>query len=82
MFLLEHYLFATDAWVQVVKPWGDYQAWCESNHEAFALNKVQFDGRMVAMGCTRGTRRGGKVRAWIGLRPRTPSDEQDGEVTK
>jgi putative DNA primase/helicase len=66
----------TRIWVPVADLWPAYRKWIELNNEKDELPKPEFDRRLELLGCKRGVRNDGKVRAWIGVRFRCPEDEQ------
>jgi P4 family phage/plasmid primase-like protien len=76
VFLEDRCIVAPEGWVPVPLPWGSYQKWCEVNNEKFSLSKTAFDERLQALGCRQGKRENGTVRAWIGIRFRTPDDDR------
>jgi putative DNA primase/helicase len=73
-FLEEHYVLQPDSWVPVAEPWKAYMLWCDTNRDTSRLTKTAFDTRLQGLGCRKGVRDNGKVRAWIGLRPRSSED--------
>lgn len=82
VFLEEKCVLAPEAWVPVSQPWSEYQTWCELNNEKFRLSKSTFDEKLEEHGCKRRTREHSTVRAWIGIRFRTPGDDRTDEVTR
>jgi putative DNA primase/helicase len=74
-FFNEYYVLDANAWVAVAEVWPTYQSWCNSNDEKVQLRKESFDKRLEALGCWRGARQCGQIRAWVGVRARTPEDE-------
>ena len=74
-FLQERCVLAPSVWVPVAQVWPAYLAWCELNREAPQVAKTEFDARLEELGCKRGVRCGGSVRAWIGIRLRTSDDD-------
>ena len=73
-FLEEHYVLQPNAWVPVAEPWQKYLVWGDSNRERDRLSKTAFDTKLQDLGCRKGVREGGKVRVWIGIRPRSSED--------
>ena len=55
-------------WAAVAQLWPAYQNWCEINGERHTLTKTDFDKRLEELGCKRGLRENGAIRAWIGIR--------------
>jgi len=74
-FLEEQCVLLPDAWLPVSNLWPAYKDWCEENDERARLTKADFDERLRAMGCKQAKREGGTVRAWVGIRFRTPADD-------
>ena len=81
-FLEEKCVREPEAWVAVSLLWPAYQSWCEVNNERFRLPKTAFDEKLEQLGCKRGSRDHATVRAWIGIRFRTPDDDRTDEVTR
>jgi putative DNA primase/helicase len=74
-FVEDRYAFDANAWVPATQPWSAYQDWCDANRESNRLAKTAFEAKLTEFGCKRGSRNNGKVRAWIGIRPRNPEDD-------
>jgi len=74
-FVAERYVVGTGGWVPVTEPWTAYGAWCELNHERNRLEKTAFDTKLGEIGCIKGTRNNGTVRAWIGIQVRSLDDD-------
>jgi len=69
----EHYVLQPDRWVPVAEPWKAYMVWCDANRDTYRLTKTAFDMRLQELGCRKGVRDNGKLRVWIGIRPRSSS---------
>ncbi len=73
-FFEETYVVERNAWLPAVEVWPKYQLWCESNQEKVQIQKSLFDKRLEELGCHRGRRSDGTVRAWVGIRYKTAQD--------
>jgi putative DNA primase/helicase len=65
-FLEEECELEADAWIPVSDLWALYKSWCGMNHER-AMPKTSFDERLESLGCKKGSREHGTVRAWVGI---------------
>jgi putative DNA primase/helicase len=69
-FLEEKCVLSKTEWVRIRELWSAYLSWCAENHER-GIPRTSFDERLESLGCKKGIRFNGTVRAWIGIQLRT-----------
>jgi putative DNA primase/helicase len=69
-------------WVRVAELWPAYSGWAESTGQKYPLTKNDFDERIKRLGCKQDRpyeipgRKGKRVRAWIGIRLKSPDERE------